>query len=95
MGIQKCKSCGYQFTWKDMQKAIRWTYKPLVCKKCGTKHVITNKTRSLFGMFPILGGVVAFSNISMFVGVLSLLIIGIIVVLLFPYVATYKVKKND
>lgn len=79
-----------------MQKAIIWTYKPLVCKNCGTKHVVTNKTRNFYGiLFPILGGAVAFGNISMFVGILSLLTIGIIVVLLFPYVATYRVKNND
>ncbi|MBM7569928.1 TIGR04104 family putative zinc finger protein [Aquibacillus albus] len=95
MAIQKCKSCGYQFTWKEIQKAIRWTYKPLVCKKCGTTHVVTNKTRSLFGiLFPLLAFAVVLSNISLLVGLLSILTIVIISILLFPYFAKYKVKKQ-
>ncbi|WP_226588254.1 TIGR04104 family putative zinc finger protein [Halobacillus litoralis] len=97
MGIQKCKSCRYQFTWKEVQKAIRWTYKPLVCNKCGTKHVVTKKTRYFFDIpLPILGGVVvvAVSN-TLVIPVILLFSIFIIAISFFPYVANYKIKEDN
>lgn len=96
MGIPNCKCCRYEFTWKEVQKAIRWTYKPLICKKCGTKHVVTKKTQNFFGIpLIILCGAVGVSNIPVIIGASLLTIIIILAILLFPYIAKYKIKEEN
>ncbi|MFE4243644.1 TIGR04104 family putative zinc finger protein [Peribacillus butanolivorans] len=92
-GIQKCETCGYQFTWKEIQKAIRWTYKPLVCKKCGTKHNVTKQTRLLLVLSA--GAIVGFLlfiviDISFVLLLLLSILLPLIVILLYPYFAKYK-----
>lgn len=88
MSIQKCLNCGKQFSWKEIQK-----YQPIECKKCGTKHNDTMKSRSLFTLFA--GGtilIVDFINfpfkLDILVSVTGILSIGFI----YPYFAKYKVK---
>jgi CXXC-20-CXXC protein len=96
MGIQKCENCGYQFTWKEIQKAIRWTYKPLVCRKCGTRHFISMKTRLVL---PLLIGPLVFIltiiKVPFYLGIVLTVTLPLIVILLFPYFAKYKTKNKN
>ena len=92
LGIQKCESCGYQFRWKEIQKAIRWSYKPLVCRKCGTEHRVTIRTRLLVGLLASL--IIAFLiKVSYELGLA--LSLPLIIILLFPYFAQYKANIKN
>jgi CXXC-20-CXXC protein len=89
--IQKCESCGYQFTWKEVQKSNR--YKPLACRKCGTKHKVTKITRILVGLLIIIAASI-FYQVD-FYYYLSTTIFSIAVYLSFPYFAKYEVVQKD
>ncbi|MGM0877815.1 MAG: TIGR04104 family putative zinc finger protein [Bacillota bacterium] len=91
LGIQKCETCDYQFTWKEIQKAIRWTYKPLVCRKCGTKHKITMQTRLLFSIsIGVMLFILKLSNLPFYLGVAVIIFFSLSFILSFPYFAKYK-----
>ncbi|WP_353051568.1 TIGR04104 family putative zinc finger protein [Peribacillus frigoritolerans] len=96
LGIQKCETCGYQFTWREVQKAIRWTYKPLVCRKCGTKHKVTMQTRLLLAL---LSGVIVLilivSKVPFYLGTALVIILPLTVILFFPYFAKYKANHKQ
>ena len=87
MGIQKCEACGYQFRWKEIQKAIRWYYKPLVCRKCDTEHRITIRTRMLV---VFLGSLIMVLLIKTTFQLEIALLSSILVILFFPYFVQYK-----
>ncbi|WP_114384232.1 TIGR04104 family putative zinc finger protein [Paenibacillus prosopidis] len=91
LGIPKCETCDYQFTWKEIQKGIRWTYKPLVCRKCGTKHKITMQTRLLFSLsIVVMLFIFDLSNLPFYLRVAVIIIFNFSVILSFPYFAKYK-----
>ncbi|WP_412768013.1 TIGR04104 family putative zinc finger protein [Halobacillus yeomjeoni] len=95
LGIQKCENCGYQFSWKEIQKAIRWTYKPLVCENCGTVHVITKRTSFIFSIFSgVVGFTLAMNYLPILVGIGVMLIILLLAIILFPYVAKYEIDNS-
>ncbi|MDF2535397.1 MAG: hypothetical protein K0R18_1556 [Bacillales bacterium] len=92
MGIQKCENCGYQFTWKEIQKVSCWSYKPLICSECGEKHNITKQTRVKLGLSTALILVFLFFYASDDSFSLEILL-PIIVILLFPYFAKFNTNK--
>ncbi|WP_420489089.1 TIGR04104 family putative zinc finger protein [Neobacillus vireti] len=94
LGIQKCEACKRQFTWKEIQKTIRWNYKPLVCRKCETRHQITIQSRLLFSLL-IAGLLFIFSqaNLPFNLRVTVIIIVFLSVVLSFPYYAAYKANR--
>ncbi|WML44623.1 TIGR04104 family putative zinc finger protein [Neobacillus sp. PS3-40] len=98
MSIQKCEFCGHQFGWIEIQKNISWGYKPIVCKKCGLKHIVTFRSRRTFGIFT---GIIAFfilfflSDVPFGLRLTLSLLLTLIHIILFPYYAKYKANKND
>ncbi|WP_165763796.1 TIGR04104 family putative zinc finger protein [Halalkalibacter urbisdiaboli] len=98
MGIQKCEICGQPFTWREIQKGVRWSYKPLECSRCQTRHSITIQTRLLLGA--ITGLIVLFvisyvSKVSFYLGMVLAVLLPLIVLLLFPYFAKYKANQQE
>lgn len=93
MGIQKCENCGYQFTWKEVEQSfVRWTAIPLVCKKCGTSHEISKRTRFLVALpVPIMIGILNVRNL--YLGLPITLILFAAVILSYPYFARYKATR--
>ncbi|WP_371860307.1 TIGR04104 family putative zinc finger protein [Halobacillus faecis] len=93
LGIQKCKSCSHTFTWKEVQKAIQWTFKPLVCKMCKTEHRVTKKTRTVFAIpFHVISGGIVVSTLPILIKIALLLMITILAILIFPYIASYEMN---
>ncbi|MBS4201674.1 hypothetical protein KHA93_18895 [Bacillus sp. FJAT-49732] len=90
MNIQKCVTCGVQFTWKEVQKSNR--YKPLVCRKCGTKHKVTKMTRFLVGLLILIVAFIFY--LTNFYYYLSTTIFIIAAYLSFPYFAKYEAVQN-
>jgi CXXC-20-CXXC protein len=98
LNVQKCVTCGNQFTWKEVQKAIQWTYKPLVCRKCGTEHKVTMLTRCLVAfLIPFLTTfillVFKYNNIPFYLGLTVITIFFFIFILSYPYFAKYKASS--
>lgn len=64
--MQKCKKCSWQFTKKEILKAIffSWSYGPIECANCHTKHYVNLKTR----IFITLGIVIPIGLIPFFAG---------------------------
>jgi CXXC-20-CXXC protein len=90
LNIQKCETCGNQFTWKEIQKSNR--YKALVCVKCGTKHKVTKMTRILVGLlFLIVASIFYQTNFHYY---LSTTIFCVAVYVSFPYFAKYVAVQN-
>ncbi|WP_374049430.1 TIGR04104 family putative zinc finger protein [Neobacillus sp. OS1-33] len=94
--MQKCVTCGHQFTWKEIQRSIRWTYKPLVCKECGTKHNPTMKTKVTISfivgiiLFPLL-----LLNLPFYLELVLIITFFLIVIAFFPYFAKYSANRNE
>ena len=92
--LQKCKKCNSPFSWSKIFKSFWWTYQPIECDNCGTKHKITIFGRSTvvaMSMLPIwiFGYFLSpFDNIFVTPGIGFL--IGIIGFLLTPYAVQYK-----
>jgi CXXC-20-CXXC protein len=94
LGIQKCETCKRQFTWKEIQKTIRWNYKPLVCRKCGAKHQITIQSKVLFSLsIAVLLFIFSLANLPFNLRIAVIIIVFLSVLLSFPYFAKYK--KNE
>ncbi|WP_420491854.1 TIGR04104 family putative zinc finger protein [Neobacillus niacini] len=94
MGIQKCDSCQCQFTWKEIQKTIRWNYKPLVCRKCREKHQITVQSKVLFSLsIAIMLFLFSLANLPFNFRIPVMVIVFLSVLISFPYFAKYK--AND
>lgn len=94
IGIQKCETCKCQFTWKEIQKTIRWNYKPLVCRKCGTMHQITLQSKLLFSLtIAVLLFIFSLANLSFNLRIAVIIIVFLSVLFSFPYFANYK--KNE
>jgi CXXC-20-CXXC protein len=96
LGIQRCETCKSQFTWKEIQKTIRWNYKPLVCKKCRAEHQITIKSKLLFS-FSIAALLFIFSlaNLPFNLRIAVIIIVFLSVLVSFPYFAKYKKNGNS
>ncbi|NMD71182.1 hypothetical protein HHO41_12820 [Bacillus sp. DNRA2] len=105
LGIQSCDSCGYQFRWKEIQRANKWWYKPLVCKQCGLEHYITFRSRLIFGLinglFVFLSSILSnvFSVSLHSISFIILVLIGVILItsnfLIFPYYTKYNSFQNN
>ncbi|MBT2655310.1 hypothetical protein J7E81_08665 [Bacillus sp. ISL-18] len=95
MGKQRCESCGYEFSRKEIRKdALKFFNKPLVCKNCGLEHQLTLLTwllpRILFTVFPV--SIFLYPNIKAVI--LTLMIITIpLDLLLYPFYSKYRAKK--
>jgi CXXC-20-CXXC protein len=91
LGMQRCESCQRPFTWKEIQKTIRWNYKPLVCGKCGEKHHITIQSKVLFSLsIAILLFIFSLANLAFNLRIAVMIIVFLTVLLSFPYFAKYK-----
>ena len=54
--LQKCEKCNSPFSWSKIFKSFWWTYQPIECDNCGTKHKITifgGSTVVAMSMLPI------------------------------------------
>ena len=102
--IQKCKKCSNQFTRKQILKAIlfSWSYKPIECDNCHTKHYVNLKTRLFISsgvaipifLIPFFIGGRNIFNIS--IGVYYALIYifwSALLISLIPDFARYHIKK--
>ncbi|WP_184665121.1 TIGR04104 family putative zinc finger protein [Texcoconibacillus texcoconensis] len=56
--LQKCEYCNMRFTWYRLFKSFwNWSNKPIICNKCGSKHILTISGRIMFvciTVFPLL-----------------------------------------
>ncbi|MBA9029421.1 TIGR04104 family putative zinc finger protein [Peribacillus huizhouensis] len=92
--MKKCENCNSQFSWSKIFKSFWWTYKPIKCDNCGTKHKITIFGRFTFGALTTLPILIftnflsPFNNVFMTIGIgILILIVGC---LFTPYVVQYK-----
>lgn len=92
--MQKCEKCNSQFSWSKIFNSFWWTYKPIVCDNCGTKHKITILSRfkvvgmTFLPMWIYLLFVSPFVNFFVSIGIgISIAIIGF---LFTPFVVRYK-----
>ncbi len=84
MGIQKCKVCNHQFTYKEIFISFFNIFNRVYCSKCHTKHILMVYVRLLNGLLtPLL-----LFSVLLLPWPLSLLLI-ILDVLIFPYYARY------
>ncbi|PAE42660.1 hypothetical protein CHI06_10290 [Bacillus sp. 7884-1] len=96
LGIQRCETCKSQFTWKEIQKTIRWNYKPLVCKKCRAEHQITIKSKLLFSFsIAVLLFIFSLANLPFNLRIAVIIIVFLSVLVSFPYFAKYKKNGNS
>lgn len=45
MAVQKCVECSETLSWKDIIKSVIRGYAPIKCRRCGTAHRISFKSR--------------------------------------------------
>ena len=95
LGIQKCETCKSQFIWKEIQKTIRWNYKPLVCRKCRTEQQITIMSKLIFSLsIALLLFIFSLANLPFNLRIAVIIIVFLSVLLSFPYFAKYKRNEN-
>ncbi|WP_165970999.1 TIGR04104 family putative zinc finger protein [Peribacillus frigoritolerans] len=94
MKLPTCRSCHYQFTWKEtLLTSLKFT-RILKCPKCGTNLFPTPKSRTK-GTLLIAIPIVAASFISSILGadaavrITAIILAGILSVLLSPYYYEY------
>lgn len=91
LGIQSCETCKRPFTWKEVQKTIRWNYKPLVCRKCGANHQITILSKLIFSFsIAVLLFIFSLANFPFNIRIAVMIIVFLSVLISFPYFAKYK-----
>ena len=92
--MQKCENCNLPFNWSKIFKSFWWTYKPIECDNCGTKHKITIFGRSTVVAMTILPMWIFFLFLSPFDNAFVTSGIGILIAiigfLLTPYVVQHK-----
>ncbi|WHY85713.1 hypothetical protein QNH39_24410 [Neobacillus novalis] len=92
--MQKCENCHSQFSWNKIFKSFWWTYKPIECDNCGTKHKITILGRFTVVALTILPLSVFGYFFSPFNNVFLTIVIGplipIVGFLFTPYVVQYE-----
>ncbi|HSH35462.1 TIGR04104 family putative zinc finger protein [Schnuerera sp.] len=106
--MQRCKSCGNKFKWKDIIKSI-WVkgYSHIVCSKCDSEHRVKFITRLIIALF-IVGPTILINNfryhgkyifsvlnLSSKETILIYLIWIVLIIIITPIFARYKliVKK--
>ncbi|WP_374054524.1 TIGR04104 family putative zinc finger protein [Rossellomorea sp. FM04394] len=94
INLQKCDRCQTSFSWRAILKSFIWTYKPIHCTNCGTKHEITIRGRLSFVLCTILPAILFFNFLAPFENFVLTIGIGMLILLvgtlLTPFVVTYK-----
>ncbi|KMY50008.1 TIGR04104 family putative zinc finger protein [Peribacillus loiseleuriae] len=92
--MQKCENCNSPFSWSKIFKSFWWTYKPIECDNCGTKHKITIFGRFTFVAMSILPIWIFPFFLSPFDNIFGMpdigVLIGLIGFLFTPYVVQYE-----
>lgn len=84
MGIQKCKVCHHQFTYKEILKSYFNIFSRLYCRKCNTKHILMVYVRLLHSL---LAPIILFSALLLPLSLTLFLIF--LDILFFPYYARF------
>ncbi|MGE6486890.1 TIGR04104 family putative zinc finger protein [Paenisporosarcina sp. NPDC076898] len=96
LGIQKCEHCTHRFSWSKLFKNNWLSYKPIQCSLCSTRHQITYFSRVLTSILIIVPmNVYGFHfarewQVPLNYSVLIIILIGIFISLLFPFIVKYK-----
>ncbi|MFC7686290.1 TIGR04104 family putative zinc finger protein [Ureibacillus sp. GCM10028918] len=94
--MQKCGKCNSAFSWSNIFKSFKWTFKPIECDYCGTKHKISFFGRCTFAVLTTLPMLIFFYFLSLFDNIFASIGVGVLLAtvgfLLSPYVVRYKEK---
>ncbi|RDW20261.1 hypothetical protein CWR48_06080 [Oceanobacillus arenosus] len=92
--MQKCENCNSQFGWEKVFKSFWWAYRPIECDNCGNTHKITILGRLTGAAISVVPMMLFFNYLSPFdsssLTISTGLIIGIVGLLVAPYVIQYK-----
>ncbi|WP_377892267.1 TIGR04104 family putative zinc finger protein [Alkalihalobacillus sp. R86527] len=94
--MPQCDVCQNKFSWKTVQKAMFFAYRPITCKKCGTVNQVTFISRilvailsvvpiGLLGMFVNATSTISFSSTIALMAAYS---VGMYLCL--PYIVNYQ-----
>ncbi|WP_169819102.1 TIGR04104 family putative zinc finger protein [Anaerobacillus arseniciselenatis] len=106
--LNKCKECNHKFEWKKIYVSLwsnSWTEKFIKCSKCGTKHILTPRSRYAPSAFILLLPLmlsnlirnyyqIPFTIFNAFIIVSTGLIFIILVSLIVPFFVRYERLKN-
>lgn len=93
--MQECENCNEQFSWGEIYKSYRWTYKPIKCKQCESVHKITIIGRITFVSFTILPLLIFGNFLSPFSNMFVTLGVGIIILILGSLLTPFFVKYKE
>jgi CXXC-20-CXXC protein len=93
--LQKCDHCNAQFTWGEINKSLWLAYRPITCRKCGTKHKVLVASRFLFALIVVPMTMLGLHLVNTYnISTLSLIVIFILLtiplLLISPYLARYS-----
>lgn len=98
--MNKCEKCYKQFSWFTVYRSIwGWTYKPIKCDKCGSKHRITfigrltNTFLTIVPMIIYMNLLSPFENIFLWIG--TGLLIAFFGSLLTPYLVAFAADSEN
>lgn len=93
--IQKCQNCKTPFSWRQIYRSFwGWVYRPIVCKKCDTKHKITVPGRFTNVSLTIAPALVFMNFLSPFESFIVTIAIGVTIFfigsIIAPFLVTYR-----
>ena len=95
MKLQKCDHCHTPFTWREINKSLWLAYRPITCRKCGTKHKIQGASRFVLAIVAVPTTLIAVYvinnyNLSLYSNFILLLVLITFISSLFPYLVKYS-----
>lgn len=96
--MQKCTQCQTPFKWSAVYKSLWFAYSPIHCNNCGTKHIITFKSRIIatimLVVLPLLWMNYSLNKMAFDATIsFSVLVLLILVSLFSPFLVHYKSKS--
>lgn len=92
--MKKCEVCHTRFSWKQVYESFLLAYRPIFCKKCGTKHQITIGGRLTFVGLAMIPFIIFMSFLPPDAGLLPIIGIGGPLIaagsFLAPFLVTYR-----